>query len=71
MNRRTHRRQPIKSRVFRDSEYNVTGALPRSLHDKAKADLQDIWMAETKKEAEAAFDLFVETYGVKYENAVY
>ncbi len=22
MNRRTHRRQPIKSRVFRDSEYN-------------------------------------------------
>ena len=27
-------------------------------------------MAETKKEAEAAFDLFVETYGVKYENAV-
>ena len=49
---------------------NVTGALPRSLHDKAKADLQDIWMAETKKEAEAAFDLFVETYGVKYENAV-
>jgi len=24
-------------------------------------------MAETKKEATAAFDLFVETYGVKYE----
>jgi transposase-like protein len=41
-----------------------------SLHEKAKADLQDIWMAETKKEANAAFDLFVETYGVKYERAV-
>jgi len=27
-------------------------------------------MAETKKEATAAFDLFVETYGVKYERAV-
>ena len=27
-------------------------------------------MAETKKEANAAFDLFVETYGVKYERAV-
>ena len=27
-------------------------------------------MAETKKEATAAFDLFVETYGVKYEKAV-
>jgi len=49
---------------------NVLGAMPKSLHDKAKADLQDIWMAETKKEANAAFDLFVETYGVKYEKAV-
>jgi putative transposase len=49
---------------------NVLGAMPKSLHDKAKADLQDIWMAETKKEASAAFDLFVETYGVKYEKAV-
>ena len=27
-------------------------------------------MAETKKEANVAFDLFVETYGVKYERAV-
>jgi transposase-like protein len=49
---------------------NVTGAMPKSLRDKAKSDLQDIWMAETKKEANAAFDLFVETYGVKYERAV-
>ena len=43
--------------------------MPKSLHEKAKADLQDIWMAETKKEANAAFDLFVDTYGVKYEKA--
>ncbi|MDY6816973.1 MAG: IS256 family transposase [Pseudomonadota bacterium] len=49
---------------------NVLGAMPKSLHDKAKTDLQDIWMAETRKEANAAFDLFVETYGVKYEKAV-
>ena len=49
---------------------NVTGAMPKSLREKAKAELQDIWMAETKKEANAAFDLFVETYGVKYERAV-
>ena len=27
-------------------------------------------MAETKKEANASFDFFVETYGVKYEKAV-
>ena len=49
---------------------NVTGAMPKSLREKAKADLQDIWMAETEKEANAAFDLFVETYGIKYERAV-
>ena len=50
---------------------NVLGALPKDLHEKAKADLQDIWMAETRKEANAAFlDLFVDTYGVKYEKAV-
>jgi hypothetical protein len=30
--------------------------------------LQDIWMAETRKHAEAAFDAFVETYGVKYDS---
>ena len=49
---------------------NITGAMPKPMHEKAKAGLQDIWMAETKKEATAAFDLFVETYGVKYERAV-
>ena len=46
---------------------NITGAMPKPMHEKAKAGLQDIWMAETKKEATAAFDLFVETYSVKYE----
>jgi transposase-like protein len=49
---------------------NILGAMPKSLHEKAKADLQDILMAETKKEANAAFDLFVKNYGVKYEKAV-
>ncbi len=49
---------------------NVLGTMSRSLHEKAKSDLQDIWMAETKKEGNAAFDLFVETYGVKHEKVV-
>src|SRR4051795_11498219 len=43
---------------------------PKSLQAKAKRALQDIWMAETKKEALIAFDAFVETYGVKYDKAV-
>ena len=49
---------------------NVLGAMPTSIRDRTKPDLQDIWVAETKKETNAAFDLFVETYGVKYEKAV-
>ena len=49
---------------------NVLNKLPRSLQGKAKRALQEIWMAETKPEALAAFDAFVETYGVKYDKAV-
>ena len=49
---------------------NVLNRLPKSLHAKAKRALQDIWMAETKKDAEAAFDAFAETYGAKYDKAV-
>jgi putative transposase len=49
---------------------NVLGAMPKPLQEKAKAGLQDIWQAETKDDAVTAFDLFVETYGVKYERAV-
>lgn len=49
---------------------NVLNALPKSLQDKAKSHLHDIWQAETKAEAGAAFDFFVETYGVKYDKAV-
>jgi len=49
---------------------NVLNQLPKSLQAKAKGHLHDIWMAETKAEAEAAFDFFVEAYGVKYDKAV-
>jgi putative transposase len=43
--------------------------MPKSVQSKAKAHLKDIWMAETKADAEIAFDFFFETYGVKYERA--
>ncbi len=48
---------------------NVLNKLPKSLHAKAKRALQQIWMAETKKDALAAFDVFVDAYGAKYEKA--
>lgn len=44
--------------------------MPKSVQPKAKGHLNDIWQAESKAEAKAAFDIFVETYGVKYEKAV-
>ena len=47
---------------------NVLNAVPRSVQPKAKADLKDIWLAETK--ADAAFDGCAEAYGVKYYRAV-
>jgi len=41
---------------------NVLNKLPKSQQSKAKRALQEVWMAETKKDALAAFDVFVETW---------
>jgi transposase-like protein len=49
---------------------NVLNKLPKSQQSKAKLGLQDIWMAETRKDATSAFNTFVEIYGVKYDKAV-
>jgi transposase-like protein len=49
---------------------NVLNKLPKSQQPKAKRALQEIWMAETKKDAVVAFDVFVETWGIKYDKAV-
>jgi len=48
---------------------NVLNKLPKSQQPRAKRALQEIWMAETRKDAEAAFEAFVETYAVKYDKA--
>jgi len=48
---------------------NVLNAMPKSVQAKAKAHLHDIWQAETKAKANAAFDFFIETYGVKWDKA--
>ena len=41
-----------------------------AVQPRAKQHLQDIWMAETKRDAEKAFDFFLEAYGAKYDKAV-
>jgi transposase-like protein len=48
---------------------NVLNKLPKSQQPKAKRSLQEIWMAETSKDAEAAFDAFIAAYELKYDKA--
>jgi transposase-like protein len=49
---------------------NVLNKFPKSMHPAVKADLREIWQAETRAAAEAAVDTFAEKYGTKYEKAV-
>ena len=48
---------------------NVLNKLPQGLQAKAKAGLHEIWMAESRVDAEQAFDLFLATYAAKYPKA--
>jgi transposase-like protein len=48
---------------------NVLNALPKSVQPKAKQALQEIWRSETKGRAEKAFDVFLDTYELKYPKA--
>lgn len=58
-----------KQRCWVHKTVNVLDKLPKRLQPEAKERLHDIWQAETKKEAEAAFDHFLELYGAKYDKA--
>lgn len=49
---------------------NVLAALPDSIQGKAKAGLKEIWMAETKAQANQALDGFVRDFEAKYPKAV-
>ena len=49
---------------------NVLNKLPKSVQPKVKESMQDIWMAETRKEAYAAFDSTVKRFGDKYQRAM-
>ena len=48
---------------------NVLDKLPKGGQSKAKAALQAIWMAATKREAESAFQHFQRVWGPKYPRA--
>ena len=45
---------------------NVLNNMPKSVQPRAKADLHEIWMAETREDATNAFDTFLKKYQAKY-----
>ena len=49
---------------------NVLNKLPKSMQPKVKEALHDIWMAETKEKANAAFDSALKRFGAKYTQAM-
>jgi putative transposase len=58
-----------QQRCWMHKTMNVLNCLPKSAQAKAKGSLHDIWQAETKADAEKAFDLFVKMYEPKYPKA--
>jgi putative transposase len=58
-----------QQRCWMHKTMNVLNCLPKSAQAKAKQSLHDIWQAETKADAEKAFDLFVKMYEPKYPKA--
>ena len=48
---------------------NILNKLPKSVQSKAKADLTEIWNAESRAEAEKAFNRFLAKYRAKYDKA--
>jgi putative transposase len=62
--------QTREQRCWVHKTANVVNKMPKSLHEKARSMLQDIWMAPGRREADNAFDLFVRTFEAKYPKAV-
>ena len=58
-----------QQRCWMHKTMNVLNYLPKSSQVKAKEALHNIWQAETKVDAEKAFDLFIKTYEAKYPKA--
>ena len=59
-----------QQRCWMHKTMNVLNCLPKSMQAKAKQALHAIWQAESREEAEKAFNLFIKTYEPKYPKAV-
>jgi len=49
---------------------NVLNKVPKSMQPKVKENLHDIWMSDSKVNAEKAFDLCINKYELKYPKAM-
>ena len=58
-----------RQRCWMHKTGNVLDKLPKHAQPRAKDNLHQIWMAETKEKAEKAFDHFIESYEAKYPKA--
>lgn len=61
--------ETLEQRCWVHKTANILNKLPKSVQPRAKADLHEIWMAETRVAAIKAFDTFLEKYQAKYEEA--
>ena len=61
--------QTREQRCWVHKTANILNKMPKHLQAKTKEMLHNIWMAETKAQAEKAFDVFVETFQAKYPKA--
>jgi len=59
----------VEQRCWVHKTANVLNKLPKSQQPKAKRALADIWLAATRKDAEKAFEAFIEAYELKFEKA--
>jgi len=50
---------------------NILNKLPKNLQARAKDHIHDIWMADTREDANKAFDYFIKAYELKYPKATH
>lgn len=59
----------VEQRRWMHKSGNVLEKMPKAVQPRAKDDLHQIWMAETRAAAEKAFDTFIEKYEAKFPRA--
>jgi transposase-like protein len=62
--------ETVEQRCWVHKTANLLDALPKRLHRQAKAAIHEIYLAETRADAEAGIDEFARVYADKYPKAV-